>query len=92
MAVSFLIISLYRQNKIPDFNFYNYRLHLRPPKVGRIAQLVERRTENPCVASSILAPTTFLFPFFQHISYSCDKQFHNPLKDTAVFRPIPAHL
>ena len=26
--------------------------------VGRIAQLVEQRTENPCVAGSIPAPAT----------------------------------
>ena len=28
------------------------------PTVGRIAQLVEQRTENPCVAGSIPAPAT----------------------------------
>ncbi len=27
---------------------------------GGVAQLVEQRTENPCVASSILALTTYL--------------------------------
>ena len=31
-----------------------------PPTVGRIAQLVEQRTENPCVAGSIPAPATTL--------------------------------
>ena len=31
-------------------------------KYGRIAQLVEQRTENPCVPSSILGPATTIFP------------------------------
>jgi hypothetical protein len=31
------------------------------PLVGRIAQLVEQRTENPCVAGSIPAPATTFF-------------------------------
>ncbi len=32
---------------------------------GRVAQLVEQRTENPCVAGSIPAPTTEKLGFFQ---------------------------
>jgi hypothetical protein len=36
---------------------------IRAPLVGRIAQLVEQRTENPCVAGSIPAPATTSFPF-----------------------------
>ena len=35
-------------------------LHLQPQRAGIIAQLVEQRTENPCVAGSIPADTTFL--------------------------------
>ena len=33
-------------------------LHLQPQRAGIIAQLVEQRTENPCVAGSIPADTT----------------------------------
>ena len=33
-------------------------LHLQPQREGIIAQLVEQRTENPCVAGSIPADTT----------------------------------
>ena len=33
-------------------------VHLQPQRDGIIAQLVEQRTENPCVAGSIPADTT----------------------------------
>ena len=35
-----------------------YSLPLQSQKAGAIAQLVEQRTENPCVPSSILGGTT----------------------------------
>ena len=35
-------------------------LYLQPFKKGAVAQSVEQRTENPCVAGSIPAHTTFL--------------------------------
>ena len=37
------------------------------PKIGDVAQLVEQRTENPCVGGSIPSLTTFLFSY-THIS------------------------
>ena len=33
-------------------------LNLHPPKAGTLAQLVEQRTENPCVPGSIPGGTT----------------------------------
>ena len=41
-------------------NFHKQKnsLHLQPQRDGIIAQLVEQRTENPCVAGSIPADTT----------------------------------
>jgi hypothetical protein len=41
-------------------NFHKQKnaVHLQPQRVGAIAQLVEQRTENPCVAGSIPAGTT----------------------------------
>ena len=41
-------------------------LHLQPQREGIIAQLVEQRTENPCVAGSIPADTTKLKRSFSH--------------------------
>jgi hypothetical protein len=41
------------------------RLHLHSLKNGAIAQLVEQRTENPCVAGSIPAGTTKKAKAFQ---------------------------
>ena len=35
-------------------------LNLHPPKAGTLAQLVEQRTENPCVPGSIPGDTTKL--------------------------------
>ena len=53
-------------------------LHLPSLKKGAIAQLVEQRTENPCVAGSIPAGTTFkasilsrLFLFGAPLKYVC---------------------
>ena len=43
--------------KVPAFNNL--------PPVGRIAQLVEQRTENPCVTSSNLVLATLKSPVFQ---------------------------
>ena len=37
------------------------------PSLGRVAQLVEQRTENPRVGSSILPPATILSLFIIHI-------------------------
>ena len=41
-------------------NFHKQKngVHLQPQRDGIIAQLVEQRTENPCVAGSIPADTT----------------------------------
>ena len=39
---------------------------------GWIAQLVEQRTENPCVPSSILGLAT-IFIFLSHLSSCADK-------------------
>ena len=47
-------------------------------KQGAIAQLVEQRTENPCVPSSILGGTTkndLQRPFFVFISLSIFSNF-----------------
>ena len=41
-----------------NYIFINNYLHLPPRIIGAIAQLVEQRTENPCVAGSIPAGTT----------------------------------
>ena len=43
-----------------SFHKQKNTLHLQPQRVGIIAQLVEQRTENPCVAGSIPADTTKL--------------------------------
>ena len=37
---------------------------MQPQRVGAIAQLVEQRTENPCVAGSIPAGTTVKKAYF----------------------------
>ncbi len=37
-------------------------LNLHPPKAGTLAQLVEQRTENPCVPGSIPGGTTSKSP------------------------------
>ena len=47
-------------------------------KHGAIAQLVEQRTENPCVPGSIPGGTTFLHTHFTHFneeSHSCEWLF-----------------
>ena len=41
----------------------DFFLHLHPPN-GAIAQLVEQRTENPCVPGSIPGSTTLSGKFF----------------------------
>jgi hypothetical protein len=41
-----------------SFHKQKNSLHLQPQRDGAIAQLVEQRTENPCVAGSIPAGTT----------------------------------
>ena len=41
-----------------SFHKQKNSLHLQPQRDGAIAQLVEQRTENPCVAGSIPADTT----------------------------------
>ena len=41
-----------------SFHKQKNSLHLQPQRDGIIAQLVEQRTENPCVAGSIPADTT----------------------------------
>jgi hypothetical protein len=41
-----------------SFHKQKNTLHLQPQRDGIIAQLVEQRTENPCVAGSIPADTT----------------------------------
>ena len=38
---------------------------MQPQRVGAIAQLVEQRTENPCVAGSIPADTTSKKAYFR---------------------------
>ena len=47
-------------------NFHKQKnsLHLQPQRDGIIAQLVEQRTENPCVAGSIPAGTTVKKAYF----------------------------
>jgi hypothetical protein len=47
-------------------NFHKQKnsLHLQPQRDGIIAQLVEQRTENPCVAGSIPADTTTVKSLF----------------------------
>ncbi len=58
------------------FSFLLKRLVLQSfAKRGGVAQLVEQRTENPCVASSILALTTTIF--FQDC-LSSDKEYCHP--------------
>ena len=44
------------KNSVDAWNRHN--LNAAFLKSGRIAQLVEQRTENPCVRSSILRPAT----------------------------------
>ena len=44
------------KNSVDAWNRHN--LNAAFLKSGRIAQLVEQRTENPCVPSSILGPAT----------------------------------
>ena len=44
------------KNSVDAWNRHN--LNSAFLKSGRIAQLVEQRTENPCVPSSILGPAT----------------------------------
>ena len=41
-----------------SFHKQKNTLHLQPQRDGIIAQLVEQRNENPCVAGSIPADTT----------------------------------
>ena len=52
-------------------NFRNYCLLAFLPKSGGVAQLVEQRTENPCVVGSIptLATTSLKF----HIAHEMSK-------------------
>ena len=45
----------------PDEHRESRRVRFCEKENGGVAQLVEQRTENPCVASSILAPTTIDF-------------------------------
>ena len=56
------VVKLDQQEDLIFFkkNFHKQKnsLHLQPQRDGIIAQLVEQRTENPCVAGSIPADTT----------------------------------
>jgi hypothetical protein len=54
-TVTFLLKSAFLKKV---FHKQKIRLHLQPQRDGIIAQLVEQRTENPCVAGSIPADTT----------------------------------
>jgi hypothetical protein len=45
-----------------NFSNIKKKLHLHSPNGGIIAQSVEQRTENPCVAGSIPADTTLSKP------------------------------
>jgi putative endonuclease len=62
---------------LPEFEIQHSLFNIRYSN-GAVAQLVEQRTENPCVAGSIPAHTTrllvkagsFLFMFFVYILYS----------------------
>jgi len=53
---------------------------------GLIAQSVEQRTENPCVAGSIPAQATTLLPlpFMQHLDFVVPAEFHNNRIDKAL--------
>ena len=53
-----MIISLLKAFLQKSFHKQKNKLHLHSPIGGAIAQLVEQRTENPCVAGSIPAGTT----------------------------------
>ena len=55
-----LSLSAYQPFFKKSFHKQKIRLHLQPQRDGAIAQLVEQRTENPCVAGSIPAGTTSL--------------------------------
>ena len=69
-------------------------LNLHPPTAGTLAQLVEQRTENPCVPGSIPGGTTqknqykrtgFFYNFFSKIDRLRVKRKKNHLVGTSMF-------
>ncbi len=68
----YLDIHLAEQNKKHTFALANQQ--------GAIAQLVEQRTENPCVPGSIPGGTTFLIRFahFGAIAQLVEQRTENP--------------
>ncbi|MEN9743843.1 MAG: hypothetical protein RLZZ65_1648 [Bacteroidota bacterium] len=62
---------------------------MHPPKAGTLAQLVEQRTENPCVPGSIPGGTTQKAPIYSGLfcCYKFSQSFLLPIHqmDEAVF-------
>ncbi len=48
----------FRQLSKADLSGFVFYVHLPSQRIGTIAQLVEQRTENPCVVGSIPTGTT----------------------------------
>ena len=72
-----MIISLLKAFLQKSFHKQKNKLHLHSPIGGAIAQLVEQRTENPCVAGSIPAGTTFKpFSFKMRGVFICIRFFY----------------
>ncbi len=53
-----MLVVFYEKISANNFVFQKKYLHLHSPTGGALAQLVEQRTENPCVPGSIPGGTT----------------------------------